>query len=349
MELTPRKQEILKEVILSFITTGEPVGSKAVMEKMKKSVSSATIRNEMNDLEKMGLLEQPHTSAGRVPTARGYRIYVDTLMEEYRLSFEETLLLNSLLAETLRDADRVLEEMASLLTRLTGYTAVLFARERVGTIERFDAVYISARSFLLVMITSSGRAITKQMHTDTPLNPESVSFILSVVNDHLAKKELGGITLERLAAMEGDLGDYRVLMAPILRIIYEVMAQMGKVNVQVKGASHLLEYPEFHSEGNAAAVMRELENREELISRLREESLSGLRVHIGTSGEGLASASYVACPFHPGKGLEGAIFILGPQRMNYAKVMARLAYLAKQIHAAHGMEPGLPLIETKEK
>jgi heat-inducible transcriptional repressor len=349
LELSQRKQEILKEIILSFISNGEPVGSKTVMERMKKSYSSATIRNEMNDMEKMGFLEQPHTSAGRIPTARGYRFYVDSLMDEYRLSFEETLLLNSLLSEKYRDTEAILSDMTSLLAKMTGYAAFSFSKERIGTVRRFEGVYINPRSFLLVMVTSSGKALSKQLQAEFPLDADALEFIISILNDHLAKKELGGITMERMMAMEKELGEYRSLIGPLLRVIYELLAETGDVNVFVKGLSHLLSFPEFQDGDCVTHILRETENKEELIRRFHDEYNTGLRVHIGTDGQGLDRASFVVCPFRLGKTLEGTVCIVGPKRMNYAKAMARLEYLAKQIQAVHGFEPQLPLIETKGK
>lgn len=349
MELTPRKREILKAVIDAFIATGEPQGSKAIMDKLHTPVSSATIRNEMNDLEKMGYLEHPHTSAGRVPTKRGYRIFVDSLMEGYSLSFEETLLMNSLLTDEDRDPDQILSDMARLLSRMTGYTVAVIAKERFGTIERFEGVFVTASSFLLVMITSAGKAITKQLQVKLPLSPEIVEFIITNLNEHLAKKELGSVTLERMIALEKALGDYRSLIGPLIQVIYDVMATLGKENVLVQGISRLLSFPEFQDPEKARAIVEQLEDEAFLLSHFREDSSSGMRVQIAGEGAGLDGASFVFCPFRLRRSLDGAVYIIGPKRMDYGKAMARLEYLAKQIHAAGGFEPKIPLIETKEK
>ncbi len=349
MELNVRRREILKHVIDQFILTGEPVGSKAVVEMMKTPISSATCRNEMGKLEEMGLLEQPHTSAGRIPTGRGYRVYVDSLMENYTLSFEETLLLNSLLSDKRKSSQKILEDMTRLLSKMTGYAAVSLAREKYGTIERFDGVYISKRSFLLILVTSSGKAIAKQVHPGIPLDPEKVAFLIGIINDHLAKKELGGVTLERMIAMEKDLGDYRSIIPLLLSVIYDVTEEMGQALLSVSGFSNLLSFAEF-SEGESASLLAsQLEDKEFLLEKFAQEMPSHVRVHIGTGEKGLDSASFVTCPFRLKGGLEGAVCVIGPKRMNYAKAMARLQYLAKEIHAVYGFEPNLPLIETKEK
>ncbi|MBR5295075.1 MAG: heat-inducible transcription repressor HrcA [Clostridia bacterium] len=348
IELSLRKKEILKLVIDAFITTGEPIGSKAVMANMKNPCSSATIRNEMSDLEKMGLLEQPHTSAGRIPTGRGYRVYVDSLMENYTLSFEETLLLNSLLSNKSQDPDEILNKMGELLAKMTGYTVLSFAKEKCGTIDRFEGVYVNKRSFLLVMITSSGKAISRQIHVTFPLDRERVQFLIQVMSDHLTKKELGGITLERMLAMEKDLGEYRSVIPPLLQIIYDVTTQLSKIRISTNSLSNLLSFKEFAEEGVCESVIRELENPAHVSERFGKELPSHLRVHIGQGDKGLDSASFVTCPFRLNGGPEGALCVIGPKRMNYAKVMARLEYLAKEIHAVYGFEPTLPLIETKE-
>lgn len=348
MELSLRRREILKHVIDQFILTGEPVGSKAVVELMKCPCSSATCRNEMMRLEEMGLLEQPHTSAGRVPTARGYRVYVDSLMENYTLSFEETLLLNSLLSDKRKSSRKILSDMTRLLSKMTGYAAIALAREKHGTIERFDGVYINKRSFLLVLVTSSGKAIAKQVHPGIPLDPERVAFLIDVINNHLAKKELGGVTLERMIAMEKDLGDYRSIIPLLLGVIYEVTEEMSEIRLSVSGVANLLSFPEFTEKETAEKLIAELEDEEHLITKFAQEMPSHVRVHIASGEKGLDSASFVTCPFRLKGGLEGAVCIIGPARMNYAKAMARLQYLAKEIHAVYGFEPTLPLIETKE-
>ncbi len=349
MELSQRKREILKQVISTYIVTGEPVGSKAVMEQMKKPCSSATIRNEMNELEKLGLLEQPHTSAGRIPTGRGYRMYVDSLMEEYRLSFEETLHINSFLSKLGSDVDTLTQSLAELIAQITGYTAITYAKERTGTIERFEGVYIHPHSFLLVMITSSGKAISRQLQSLIPITPEGCEFLIRTVNDHLAKKELGGITMERMFAMEKDLGEYKALISLLLQAVYDATAEVGKVHVAVRGTANLFVEPSLAEAGNAHRILRELEDEGALLERLHQDFSSNSRVRIASDGEGLARTSFVVCPFRMGKDLDGALCVVGPKRMNYAKAMARLEYLARQIHTADGFDSPLPMIETKEK
>ena len=346
MEGTSRQREILKAVVDAYIATGEPVGSKYVAAALKKPCSSATIRNEMAELEKMGLLEQPHTSAGRVPTRRGYRLYVDELMENVQLSFEESLLLHSLLTEARREGDKGLQDLTRLLARMTECAVVTFSREAAGTIERFEGVFIHPHAFLLVMITSSGKALTRQLSSPFPLESEGVNFLIRVLNENLAKKELGAVTLERLSALEDSLGEYRGLISVILQVVYDAMEELGKTVTVKAGLSNLFSYPEFHDPEHTKKLLLDLEDDAALIQRFAEIPSPALQVHIGTGEKGLEGTSFVSCPFRIGKRRRGIACIIGPKRMDYAGVMAKLEYLSKQIGAAQGFEPQLPLIET---
>ena len=347
MELTDRKREILKEVISRYIATGEPVGSKSVMQHLKKSCSSATIRNEMADLEEMGLLSHPHTSAGRTPTTRGYRLYVDSLMESYSLDFEERLLLQAILSEKDREKGDLLRDVTRLLARMTGCTVLAFAREGVGTIERFEGIYVNPGAFALVMITSQGRAVTRQLSPEVPLDRAGMERIIDVLNESLAKKELGALTVERLVALEKDLGDYRFFVAPLIRIIYQTIGQLGSDEVCVAGIANLLAWPEFSQPETARAAVAELEEPEKILERFLDPFPTGLRVHVGGGGKGLDEASFVLCPFRMGKGLSGAVCIVGPKRMDYAGAIAHLEYLSRQMGAARDFSPTLPLIENE--
>ena len=345
MELTERKKQILKEVVDAYILTGEPVGSKAIEKSL--SCSSATIRNEMSDLEALGLLDHPHTSAGRVPTGRGYRMYVDTLMESEKLSFEESLLIHSHLTHRAENGTAFLDDTANLLSDLTGYASIAISRVPTGTIERFEGVYINPASFLLILITSAGRAVTRQFHLDFAMDKERLPFLMGLLNDHLAKKELGGVTMERIAFLQKDLGDLGILTAPLIEMIYEMMADLSREHITVHGIGKLFAHPEFSAPDTVRAVLEELEDENRLSHRYFTEEREGLKIRIGVDGEGLDRASCVICPILLREGTQGRICLVGPKRMNYAKAVARLEDLAKRINAAAGFVSRVPLIETK--
>ena len=180
------------------------------------------------------------------------------------------------------------------------------------------------------------------------MTPEGVQSIIKVLNDHLTKKELGSVTLERVIAMEKDLGSYRAMIGPLIQIIYDMVAKTGDEHIVVKGLSNLLSHSEFIGEDADRSLFLELEDEEKLALRFREAFPDRIRIHIASEGNGLDRASFVTCPFRLRGNLEGAVCIIGPKRMNYGKAVARLEYLANQIHAASGFESPFPLIETKE-
>ena len=345
MELTERKKRILKEVVDAYILTGEPVGSKAIEKRL--TCSSATIRNDMSDLEEMGLLHQPHTSAGRIPTGRGYRMYVDFLMESEQLSFEESLLIHSHLARKAENGTAFLDGTAKLLSDLTGYASIAFSRVPTGMIERFEGVYINPASFLLVLVTSSGRAVTRQFHLDFALDRERLPFLIGLLNAHLAKKELGGVTMERIVYLQKDLGELGVLTAPLIEMIYDMTADLSHEHCAVYGIGKLFSHPEFSEPETVRAVLEEVEDRERLSARFFADTAAGLKVRIGTDGRGLDKASFVICPIVLREGTQGRICLIGPKRMNYAKAVARMEDLATRINAAAGFVSRVPLIETK--
>jgi len=327
MDISERKKKILKSVIDAYIATGEPVGSKLLSSSM--SLSSATIRNEMSELEQLGFLEQLHTSSGRVPSDKGYRLYVDSLLSRYRMSLDEIRIINSLLDDKLREFREIVGEASRLLSGLTGYTAVsMTAKQRKGSIRKFEAVYISEVSFVLIMITSHDVIKTGIVKTPCLIDQNAVEMIAASFNKHLASRELTNITLDRIMAIENDLGAYREAVSPAMRIIYDVIEETERYTLNVDGASNLLEYPEFSDISKAKELLSLLEEKETLLKKLTESDLDSLNVYIGDNGDALDSASFIVRTFTTGDGLIGAVGIIGPKRMDYSGVIARLEYMA---------------------
>ena len=175
MELTDRKKQILKIVVESYINTAEPVGSKAIVEQMPGKISSATIRNELADLVEMGYLEQPHTSAGRVPSAKGYRLYVNELMERKALSPEETAKINDALSGQMKQVDQVISQAGQMVSSFVGYPTYAVADHRtVATVQRFELISVSESSFIAVVMLSDNRVKSQLMQLDLPVDAETL-------------------------------------------------------------------------------------------------------------------------------------------------------------------------------
>ncbi len=347
MDLSERKKQILKSIIDAYIDSGEPVGSKNLASYGNISLSPATIRNEMSELESLGYLDKPHTSAGRVPSAQGYKFYVDQLNEDYRLGVEELELLGELTRFKTAQVESIMDRANKIMSGVTKYAAVSLAKsENGGTVSRFDAVYIGEHSFLLVMILADGSAKTAQLSSEFTISVSDVSKIKDILNANLCGVVLDKISLDSMMALEDAFGKHRGLVGKILRAAYSVTRGEGADNVRIDGLTNLLSYPEFSSVEKARSIVELAESRKDDIKKLLEFSEdssekglvpvisdeSGMKIFFGEdSGDGaLKDASLVYCSFPVGN-TNAVIGILGPKRMDYKKVVASLKYLAKSM------------------
>ncbi len=331
MDLSERKRRILRAVVETYIATAEPVGSKAVIEASGLRVSSATIRNEMAELEGLGLLEQPHTSAGRVPAPRGYRLYVNDLMEEHRLSVQETERLNEALHLKMRELDRVMDEAGRIVSQLTRYPAFALstAAERV-TIRRFDLLAVERDAFIAVVMTSNNAVMNKLFRLPGDLSPAQVEMLNSVLNSSFAGLSLEEITPRLMHAVAEAVGEAYGALSLVVSFAMEVLEEQRSRLVHTAGVTNLLAHPEYKSLERAQPLMSYLAEgaNMETLAVPQEE---GTRVYIGPENvsEALKDSSVVMATYDIGGGMKGVIGVVGPTRMDYATVLARLQYLAR--------------------
>ena len=334
MELTERKKKVLRSVVDLYIRTAEPVGSKAITELPDMKYSSATIRNEMADLTTMGYLEQPHTSAGRIPSAAGYRLYVDELMADYRLSIDETKSINSCLEEKMHRVDKLMEKVAKLVSQATDLPAIsVAARQGDACVKRFDLIQAGTGSFILVVMLSTDEVVNKLIKL--PLNVEEndlkvLSALLNATMTDLSVEEFTAPLLDRVMRSAGVAAS---LVPVIVEFTTETLRRQGSANMAVAGQLRLLSHPEY----------RNIDKAQRVINGLDEESLSGLpavmknengtKVLVGPENvaEELKDTSVVMTKFDIGDGMQGMIGVVGPTRMDYAKVTARLSYFAESL------------------
>ncbi len=337
MELNERKLKILKSIVDEYIDHGEPVGSKHLLEYGNFSLSSATIRNEMSDLEEMGYLDKPHASAGRVPSGSAYRLYVDELMREYKTSKEQLDLLAELTRFKSDELDGIVSRARKVMSRMTNY-ASLTVDQTPGecVVERFDTLVIDKASILLVMVMPDGSVNTKHIATGLPVNAADAAVIKNALNLSLAGKPLGNVSLPDIMKLEEQFGDLRALVNPLLRIAYEAAAGDDGHSVEVDGITNLLSYPEFKDVERVKDILGLLETdgaglKELLPAAVDTSSCDNrLKVYIGDDEEnsGLSDASIVFCSLPVGR--KNTIFgILGPRRMNYKKATVALTRLAQ--------------------
>ena len=336
MDLNERKKKILKSIVDTYISSGEPVGSKYLSDYMGMNISSATIRNEMSELEKLGLLEQPHTSAGRVPSSHGYRVYVENLMNDYYLSLEEISVLNEIMNSKIKRLNTVVEDITRVLSEMTDYTAFAYtAKNTAGTIKRFEGVLLTKNSFLLVMVTSSENVKTQQVKSEHSLNQDILSVLLKVLNENLTGVTADSISMEIFYKMQDSLGVFSDLLIGIIKMVISVIREEEECKVYLDGMSNLLKYPDFSDVEKTRTVLSLLEEKQALLSLISENSgdRDGLNVLIGDRSlkKGLDSTSFVYHKFNIGDNMTGVFGLIGPHRMDYSGVIARLEYVVKNL------------------
>ena len=327
MELTERKKRILKSIVDEYIRSGDPVGSKYISGHIPDTLSSATIRNEMSALEDMGYLDQPHSSAGRIPTTKGIRTYIEALMEDYKLSLEELSVLNELLDFKVGEFGKLLSEAARAVSHLTNYTAISVLKPPAERIERIKAVHIDDSSYLLIIRCSGGKVKTKTVNVPH-CTEEQLKTLSAALNGALTGLTASEINLNVMLNTEAAAGDATHLVTSALRGINDLLGTGTEEDVQVQGLTKLLSYPEFYDVSKAKGVLEILEQKHALVNRLTE-GMPG-RPNIVMSGEGLTpeDASVVFYPITVEGQTVGAIGVIGPKRMDYKKVIANLEYFA---------------------
>lgn len=338
--LTLRQRSILKAIVETYIATAEPVGSKSLSGKYDLGVSSATLRNEMAELIAQGYLEQPHTSAGRIPTHKGYRLYVNELMNGYALTTDDTAELRRALKLKIAHYDRLTEEIGQVLSRLTNYAAVTVApRLSSGkTIRRIDAIPCDGSVFVLLVVLGNGVVRDKVIHLGEKPSTSALCDFLSTANGLLVGLEPAAVTVGHLktlsAAAEYGCHD---LMARLVDFISELAEASTEMEISTAGESNLLSYPEYRDPDRAKELfgfLKEADNVEWL--PMPGEAPLVVRIGAENSALPLRDASLMVTGCYLGNGYRGYIGIVGPTRMNYSRLAARLSYFAHGLSSVLG-------------
>ena len=346
MALSERKKKILRAVVESYVQTAEPVGSKAVQELAGLNVSSATIRNELADLTDQGYLEQPHTSAGRIPSPKGYRLYVNELMEEQRLSLEETRQINDALHLKMKELDKVIDQAGRMVSQLTNYPAFALAgNARRTTIRRFDLIMVDVNSFIVVVMTDNNVVKNKLIRLPADLSEPQLQLLTTLLNTSFVNKTLDELTPELMRVAEHAAGTSYGLISLVVSFAMEVLDDLENSSVYTSGASQLLAHPEYQDVGKAHKLMNYLSDEHSLAQSLALPTMGGDNTKILIGPENVADelkdTSVVLASYDIGDGLKGVIGVVGPTRMDYAKVAAKLSYVADGLSKLFG-QPGLP-------
>ena len=354
MELTERKKKVLRSVVDLYIRTAEPVGSKAITELPDMKYSSATIRNEMADLTAMGYLEQPHTSAGRIPSAAGYRLYVDELMLDYRLSMDETKSINTAIEEKMQRVDKMVEKVAKLVSQATDLPAIsLAARYGGATVKRFELILAGQGSVIAVVMLTNDEVVNKLIRLPVNVTEADLKILSAVLNATMINLPADEFTPDLLERVMASAGAAASLVPVILEFTVETLNRQGTTNMAVAGQMRLLGQPEYRDVDKAQRVLTTLD--EDTLSNLPAvmQNSNGTQVLVGPEhvAQELKDTSVVMTKFDIGDGMHAMIGVVGPTRMDYAKITARLSYFAESLSKmfAKPEQMQLPEPEVKEE
>lgn len=324
-----RKLKVLAAVVNEYIMTGEPVGSKTISQLPDIHVSAATVRNDMALLEEMGYLEQPHTSAGRIPTFAGYRLYIDKLMPVHPLTEEEERMLDSMLDTSTPTEEALLQSATRALAELTNCAAVLSnVSPQYSVISRVEVIPTGKRLYVLLLITSSGSIKNKVCRLEMDLTHEQLEFFSNYMAENLQGVQLDSISDEMMEQLVLAMGTYMMTLSPLLEAVSDLSRDLKKQEVVISGEGNLLSRRDI----NQLEVIRFLEHKE-TVSRLLNDSFSGVQVMFGEENDEfiIGNSSMIVSSVQKGKKIAGSLGIIGPLRIDYAKIIPYIEYFTRKI------------------
>lgn len=335
-ELDERKVKILDAIIRNYLATGEPVGSRTISKYTDLNLSSATIRNEMADLEEMGYIVQPHTSAGRIPSDKGYRLYVDHLMEEKDKEISE---MKDFVIEKTEKMEKVLKQAAKLLASNTNYATLVSAPAYSKNKIKFIQLSAVSNTQLLAVIVMNSNVVKNQMiDISEPLDNETVLKLNILLNTSLNGLSLDEINLGTIALLKEQAGIHSEIVSHVLDTLVQTISETEDLQIYTSGATNILKYPELSDSDSVSSLLSTFEEKEELQSLVTEslsgnENETGIQVYIGneTPVQTMKDCSVVTAVYDLGEGVKGTIGIIGPKRMDYEKVMDNLKTLKSQL------------------
>jgi heat-inducible transcriptional repressor len=348
-ELSDRKKTILKAIVESHITDGEPVGSKLLTECGLLSCSSATIRNEMAELSELGYLEQPHTSAGRIPSEMGYRFYVDSLRQDYSMTAQEIQKIRSDLDRKQAELDDIITRAGKLAGHLTNYTG-LAVKPKVARppFIRFETLSLEPGAFLLMMISADDSVDTKYIRTTFPVTPAEIEVLSRSLNQFLVGVPAEQITLSLITNIERRMGAASRIVSPVVKCVYDAMTKSGDGELKLEGINRLLQYPEYADVGRFQGMLDVFENKRELLDLVSSHQEDDMSVIIGSENNiDILNMSSLVFKTVKHNGVPvGAIGVIGPKRMHYSKVITMLDSLTKGVNDA--LEDDNHLLDDKD-
>ncbi len=333
-ELSERQIKILNVIIRTYMQTGDPVGSRTISKASDLNLSSATIRNEMSDLEEMGYIMQPHTSAGRVPSDKGYRFYVDRLMLEKDREISE---MKEFVIEKTEKMEQVLRNVAKLLATNTNYATVVSAPQTHGGKVKFIQLSAVNEQQVLATIMLDGNIVkTKIIHTEEEVDQETMLKLNILLNGSLNGLALEQINLVTIARLKEQAGIHSEVIGSVLDAVAEAVQEDEELEIYTSGTTNIFKYPELSDSQSASELLSAFEEKEELrdlFAGSEEDSETGIQIYIGNESpiQRMKDCSVVTATYELGEGIHGTVGIVGPKRMDYEMVVDNLRMLKKQL------------------
>lgn len=336
--LDDRKKRILCAVIRNYLETGEPVGSRTISKYTDLNLSSATIRNEMSDLEEMGYIVQPHTSAGRIPTDKAYRLYVDSMMEEKDKEINE---LKGLLLETEGKMDTMLKNVAKVLANNTNYATVVSSPMVRGNKLKFIQLSKVASNQLLAVVVVEGNVIKNNIiNISEDLDDETLLTLNLLLNTHLNGMALEEINLGMIASLKAQAGIHGDIVGEVMDAVADAIKADEELEIYTSGANNIFKYPELADHEKASQLITTFEEKQ-MLSQMAAMSIdkeeTGIQVYIGDEAPvgSMKDCSVVTATYDLGDGMKGSIAIIGPKRMDYEKVVGTLKTMKSELETAY--------------
>ncbi|MEZ0537383.1 heat-inducible transcriptional repressor HrcA [Caldicellulosiruptoraceae bacterium PP1] len=332
--LDERKRKILQAIIDDYINTGEPVGSRTIAKKYIFGLSSATIRNEMSDLEELGFLEQPHTSAGRIPSDKGYRYYVDELMQVQDLQNQEIEYIKNILDTSINEIDEYMGKIARLISELTNYTAVISTPTvKKSFLKHIQLIPVDDKRFILILVTNTG--IVKDTILTKPKSVKSKDFtiITNILNQKLSGLMLEQIDENIIGDVEKELGENSEILFPIIDIIIKTISAADDTEVLLSGAKNIFDFPEFNDVFKAKVFLHIFEQKDLLRQILRTYDLNDVTIRIGkeNSVDDMKECSIILSSYKIGDSIAGTLGIIGPKRLKYSQTISLVDFICDEI------------------
>ena len=334
-ELDERKVKILDAIIRNYLATGEPVGSRTISKYTDLNLSSATIRNEMSDLEDLGYIVQPHTSAGRIPSDKGYRFYVDHLIMEKDREVSE---MKEFVIEKTEKMEKVLKQVAKLLATNTNYATVVSAPAyQTNKVKFIQLSQVDAHQILAVVVMQNNRVKNQIITVSENLDNETILKLNLLLNTGLNGLSLQEINLATITKLKEQAGIHGSIVSDVLDTLAGILSEGEDMEIFTSGATNILKYPELTDSDSATHLLSAFEEKEELMNLMSEslsdENSTGIQVYIGNESpiQTMKDCSVVTATYELGEGVKGTIGIIGPKRMDYENVMDNLKHLKSQL------------------